>query len=79
MNYLVDIFGDRSASAIAAVLPLRYIAGTFIPVAAPYMNDKLGYGWANSLLAFILMIVIPPTFYIIIKPQKQMDSIQVVR
>ncbi|KAL4935319.1 hypothetical protein BDV06DRAFT_217518 [Aspergillus oleicola] len=24
MNYLVDIFGDRSASAVAAVLPLRY-------------------------------------------------------
>ena len=74
MNYLVDIFGDRAASAIAAVLPLRYVAGTFLPVAAPYMESSLGYGWTNSLLAFILLIVIPPTFQVIIRRKESTVS-----
>ncbi|KAI9647880.1 hypothetical protein NHQ30_004268 [Ciborinia camelliae] len=79
INYLVDIFGDRAASAIAAVLPLRYIAGTFLPAAAPYMNSSLGYGWANSLLAFILLIVVPPIFQVIVQPQKKISPITVTR
>ncbi|KAL3254893.1 hypothetical protein ABHI18_008647 [Aspergillus niger] len=65
MSYLVDIFGDFSASAIAAVLPLRYLFGTFLPVAAPYMYARLGYGWANSLLAFILILCLPPPLLLI--------------
>ncbi|KAI9930842.1 hypothetical protein MW887_010492 [Aspergillus wentii] len=68
MNYLVDIFGDRSASAVAAVLPLRYISGAFMPVAAPYMYSKLGYGWGNSLLAFVLLVVVPIPLLVIVQP-----------
>jgi hypothetical protein len=70
MNYLVDIFGDLSASAIAAVLPLRYVLGTFLPVAAPYMYGQLGYGWANSLLAFVLILVLPAPILLILPPNK---------
>ncbi|KAG4028225.1 hypothetical protein MFRU_023g00620 [Monilinia fructicola] len=70
MNYLVDVFGDLSASAVAAVLPLRYVIGTFLPVAAPYMYSRLGYGWANSLLAFILIICVPAPLLLIIPPKK---------
>ncbi|KAF7557584.1 hypothetical protein G7Z17_g621 [Cylindrodendrum hubeiense] len=70
MNYLVDIFGDRSASAIGAVLPLRYIAGAFLPVAAPYMYAKLGYGWANTLLAFVMILTVPIPLLVIVRPQK---------
>lgn len=69
MNYLVDIFGDFSASAIAAVLPLRYVLGTFLPVAAPYMYGRLGYGWANSLLAFILVVCLPAPLLLILSPR----------
>jgi hypothetical protein len=65
----VDIFGDRSASAIAALLPLRYIVRTFLPVASPYMDSKLGYGWSYSLLALLLFIPVPPTFVMIIWPR----------
>lgn len=70
MTYLVDIFGDRSASAIAALLPLRYVVGTFLPVASPYMDASLGYGWSYSLLALLLLIPIPPTFIIMIRPRE---------
>lgn len=70
MNYLVDIFGDLSASAIAAVLPLRYVLGTFLPVAAPYMYERLGYGWANSLLAIVLILVLPAPILLIVPLKK---------
>lgn len=59
MNFLVDVFAQRAASAIAAVLTLRYIIGTFLPVAGPYLYERLGYGWGNSVLAFIALICIP--------------------
>ena len=78
MNYLVDIFGDRSASAIAAVLPLRYAAGAFLPVAAPYMYSTLGYGWGNSLLAFVLLLAVPVPLLVIVQPQR-VTSLTLVR
>lgn len=69
MNYLVDIFGNRAASAVAAILPLRYLFGTFLPVAAPYMYSSLGLGWGNSLLAFLLLITSPIPFLVVVRPR----------
>jgi MFS family permease len=74
MNYVVDIFGARAASAVAAVLPLRYVAGALLPVASPYMYDRLGYGWGNSLLAFLLLGIVPFIFLLIVRPQKNTSS-----
>lgn len=71
MNYVVDIFGDRAASAVAAVLPLRYVAGAFLPIASPYMYDRLGYGWGNSLLALVLLAIVPFIFWVIVQPRKK--------
>ncbi len=79
MNYLVDIFEDRAASAVGAVLPLRYIAGTFLPIAAPYMYSKLGYGWANSLLALVLLVTVPVPLLLIVRPQRMKALTAVVR
>ncbi|GES58053.1 major facilitator superfamily domain, general substrate transporter [Aspergillus terreus] len=77
MNYLVDIFGDRSASAVAAVLPLRYVGGAFMPVAAPYMYAQLGYGWGNSLLGFVLLVALPAPFLAIVRPRR-MQALEAV-
>ncbi|KAB8255069.1 major facilitator superfamily domain-containing protein [Aspergillus pseudonomiae] len=79
MNYLVDVFGDKSASAIAAVLPLRYVLGTFLPVAAPYMYGRLGYGWANSLLALVLICCLPVPLLLIIPPGKNPILVKLAR
>jgi hypothetical protein len=79
MNYLVDLFGDFSASAIAAVLPLRYVLGTFLPVAAPYMYERLGYGWANSLLAFVLILILPAPLLLIIPPKNNTTWVKLAR
>jgi hypothetical protein len=70
LNYIVDIFSKRSAFAVAAVLPLRYVAGAFLPVDALYVYSKLGYSWGNSLLAFVLLAVVPIPLLVIVQPER---------
>ena len=52
-SYIVDSYTLFAASAISAVAVLRSLAGFGFPLFAPYMYDALGYGWGNSLLAFL--------------------------
>ncbi|OKL57697.1 hypothetical protein UA08_07061 [Talaromyces atroroseus] len=52
-TYVVDVYTKYAASALAAVVFLRCLAGFGFPLFAPYMYDKLHYGWGNSLLAFV--------------------------
>lgn len=58
-TYLVDAFTVHAASAIAANTVLRSLAGAFLPLAGPKMYAALGYGWGNSLLAFIALAISP--------------------
>jgi len=58
-TYLVDAFTIHAASAIAANTVLRSLVGAFLPLAGPKMYQTLGYGWGNSLLAFIALLVSP--------------------
>ncbi|KAI1822016.1 MFS general substrate transporter [Xylaria intraflava] len=67
MSFIVDIFGDRSASAVGAVLPLRYLVGAFLPIATPYMYERLGYGWSNTILALILVVLAPVVLRVIVR------------
>lgn len=62
-TYLVDVFGVYSASALAANTLVRSIAGAFLPLAGQSMNEKLGLGWSNSLLAFIALAMVPLPFF----------------
>ncbi|GAM40911.1 hypothetical protein TCE0_041r13627 [Talaromyces pinophilus] len=54
-NYLVDVFDPlgTSASAVAACAIMQGLIGAILPLAGPRLYDSLGYGWGNSLLAFI--------------------------
>ena len=52
-TYVVDAYTRFAASAIAAITVLRSLAGFGFPLFAPYVYDALGYGWGNSLCAFI--------------------------
>ncbi|KAI1123902.1 MFS general substrate transporter [Nemania abortiva] len=75
MSYIVDIFGDVSASAVGAVLSLRYLAGAFLPIATPYMYARLGYGWSNTILALILVALAPIILRTTIRrPKKGRDT-----
>lgn len=55
LAYTLDIFGELGASANAATRLLSNVLGFVFPIFAPQLYDRLGYGWGNSLLAFIFV------------------------
>ena len=62
-TYIVDAYTRYAASALAAAVLLRSLAGFSFPLFAPYMYDSLHYGWGNSVLAFAsIAIGIPGPF-----------------
>jgi hypothetical protein len=65
-TYLVDAFGIHSASAVAATLVMRNAFGTVLPLAGPGLYKKLGYGWGNSVLGFIVLAFIPTPLFLIL-------------
>ncbi|EXJ89742.1 hypothetical protein A1O3_02809 [Capronia epimyces CBS 606.96] len=52
-TYIVDAYPRYAASAIAAAVVLRSLAGFGFPLFAPYMYQALHLDWGNSLLGFI--------------------------
>ncbi|KAH8805493.1 major facilitator superfamily domain-containing protein [Xylogone sp. PMI_703] len=60
--YLVDAYTFFSASVTAASTIFRCLFGALLPLAGPYMYNKLGYGWGNSLLGFISIAFLPLPF-----------------
>uniref|UniRef100_A0A8H7TU77 Major facilitator superfamily (MFS) profile domain-containing protein n=1 Tax=Bionectria ochroleuca TaxID=29856 RepID=A0A8H7TU77_BIOOC len=62
--YLIDCYIQYAASVIAALTVFRSIVGAFLPMAGLSMYNKLGYGWGNSLLGFLCLILAPaPLFF----------------
>ena len=64
--YLIELFGSKSAAAaLGANNLLRYIGGTFLPLAGPSLYEALGYGWGNTLLGFLALLfaLCPFLFY----------------
>lgn len=51
--YIVDTYGQFTASALAAASALRSLTGFGFPLFAPKLYQSLDYGWGNSLLALI--------------------------
>ncbi|ATZ52147.1 hypothetical protein BCIN_07g06450 [Botrytis cinerea B05.10] len=58
-TYVIDSFPSFAASGIAALTVSRSLFGAFLPLAGPAMYAKLGYGWGNSVLGFIVLALIP--------------------
>ncbi|RSL84949.1 hypothetical protein CDV31_016637 [Fusarium ambrosium] len=52
-TYIVDAYARYAASAMAAVVVARSLAGFGFPLFAPYLYNSLGQDWGNSLLGFI--------------------------
>ncbi|KAI1749727.1 major facilitator superfamily domain-containing protein [Xylaria castorea] len=58
--YLVDCFGSAaSASALAANLVIRAPFGALLALVAPPLYARLGLGWGNSVLGFIVLAFTP--------------------
>ena len=57
--YLVDIYTIYAASAMGACTVVRSVGAAVLPLAANPLYDRLGYGWGNTVLAFVAMAFIP--------------------
>ncbi|KAI1347664.1 MFS multidrug transporter-like protein [Xylaria sp. FL0043] len=63
ITFLLDTYGAMySASAVAANGLLRYAFGAGFPLFTIQMYEKLGIGWATSLLGFIGLALLPIPF-----------------
>jgi MFS family permease len=60
LAYILDEFPTHAASAGAASRIVSNIMGFAFPLFAPQLYDRLGYGWGNSLLACIWIVVALP-------------------
>jgi hypothetical protein len=58
-NYFIDSFEKYAASAIAAGTVFRSVVGGVIPIFAPMLFEKLGYGWGISTFAFVSLLLAP--------------------
>lgn len=65
--YQLDEFVEHGASVTAATRVLMYSLGFAFPVFAPDLYDRLGYGWGNSMLAFLWIVFcfpLPVVFWV---------------
>ena len=62
---MVEAFAQYAASALAATSVVRSIVGGILPIAGLPMYKAMGYGWGNSLLGFVALVlsVMPLVFY----------------
>ncbi|KAI0168848.1 caffeine resistance protein [Hypoxylon sp. FL1284] len=58
--YVIDIYGDHTSSAMAASQFLKSLMAFLFPLFAPSMYQALGYGWGNSLLALVGLLLSVP-------------------
>ncbi|KAH7069371.1 major facilitator superfamily domain-containing protein [Paraphoma chrysanthemicola] len=58
-NYFIDSFEQYAASAIAAGAVFRSLVGGVIPLGAPALFAKLGYGWGISVFGFVSLLLAP--------------------
>jgi MFS family permease len=58
-NYYIDSFEKYAASAIAAGAVFRSLFGGVVPLVAPVMFERLGYGWGISVFAFLALAISP--------------------
>ncbi|CAI5758662.1 unnamed protein product [Candida verbasci] len=63
-NYFIDMNTRLAASSVAAGAMFRSVFGFFLPLIASKLYGRFGYGWGNTLCAFIAIVLgIPfPTF-----------------
>lgn len=60
LAYQLDEFAEHGASAGAATRVLSYVFGFAFPIFAPQVYGRLGYGWGNSMLAFVWIFLVFP-------------------
>ncbi|KAG6365003.1 hypothetical protein INS49_006609 [Diaporthe citri] len=63
-TYMIDAFPENAATATAALASSRNVVGAFLPLAGPILYEDMGYGWGNTVLGFIALVLIPAPYFI---------------
>jgi multidrug resistance protein len=58
-NYYIEAFSKYAASAIAGGSVFRAVVGGIVPIFAPMLFEKLGYGWGISIFGFVAVAIAP--------------------
>lgn len=58
-TYLVDVFPNYAASAVAACRACLSVLGAFLPLAGPPMYQSLGIGVGSTVLGAIALVMTP--------------------
>lgn len=58
-NYYIDCFEKYAASAIAAGALFRSVVGGIVPLFAPALFERLGYGWGISVFGILALAIAP--------------------
>ena len=58
-NYYIDAFEKYAASAIAGGSVFRSLVGGVVPLFAPMLFDRLGFGWGISVFGFCAVAIAP--------------------
>ncbi|KAH8680681.1 major facilitator superfamily domain-containing protein [Xylariales sp. PMI_506] len=64
--YITDMFGpEGAASALGATMMVRSGSGAFLPLVANPLYERIGLGWGNTVLGFIVLAFapVPVLFY----------------
>lgn len=63
--YLVEAYTLYAASAIALSLAIRCVFGLTVPLAGPQLYHELGYGWGNTVLALVALVMVPASLWLL--------------
>lgn len=65
LNFVLDAYGQYTASSLAGVILVRNLVGAAFPLFAERMYEGMGYRWAGVLLGFLALLfcVVPFMFY----------------
>jgi len=55
--YVIDAYPDHTASALAAIAVMKDFAGFGFPLFAPQMYKALDYGWGDTLIAGVAILL----------------------
>ncbi|KAI9746307.1 MAG: hypothetical protein M1818_000018 [Claussenomyces sp. TS43310] len=62
--YVIDSYEEHTSSAMAATQFIKSLTAFLFPLFAPQMYQALGYGWSNSILSLVGLVLSVPLLFL---------------